>query len=165
MTPLWEATRDLHHACEEHPVGAAMATGDPPRQWYADWLMALAQIHSELDNCLPKEVHRASRLYDDINDIDLPANFSEVADKYVASLDTPQKIAGAAYVLTGAHLMGGEVMRRRLVNFPTKHLSWENRKAALAVLQIYRTREDIITEARNCFQALLDIMNEIQRRS
>jgi hypothetical protein len=27
MKPLWEITRDLHHACEEHPVGAAMIAG------------------------------------------------------------------------------------------------------------------------------------------
>ena len=29
--PLWEYTRDLHHACEAHIVGGAMATGNPPR--------------------------------------------------------------------------------------------------------------------------------------
>jgi hypothetical protein len=71
-------------------------------------------------------------------------------------------IAGAAYVLTGAHLMGGEIMRRRLVGYPTTHLEWDDRKAAIVELNKFREREDIVEESRKCFQALLKIMDEIK---
>jgi hypothetical protein len=81
---------------------------------------------------------------------------------YVASLNNEKAIAGAAYVLTGAHLMGGEIMRRRLEGFPTLHLEWDDRKESIAVLQSYRTRDDITEEARGCFQALLNVMDEIE---
>ena len=163
MTPLWQATRDLHHACEEHAVGAAMASGNPPPLWYAQWLQALHQIHSVLDPYLPTAVHRTQRLEQDLDDLDDDPDALAAADAYAATLTTKPRIAGAAYVLTGAHLMGGEVMRRRLQGFPTRHLEWDDRKAALAVLQILRTREDITQEARDCFAALLAIMDEIGR--
>jgi hypothetical protein len=55
-------------------------------------------------------------------------------------------------------------MRRRLKDFPTKHLEWEDRKASIAVLQTYRIRNDITEEARACFQALLNIMDEIKAK-
>jgi heme oxygenase len=162
MTPLWEATRDLHHACEEHPVGAAMASGQPPMAWYAQWVKALYQIHSVLDDHLPAEAHRCDRLLADLQLIGRPVPVVYAAAQYAASLTDEKRIAGAAYVLTGAHLMGGEVMRRRLQGFPTSHLEWDDRKAALAVLQTLRTREDIAQEARDCFAALLAVMDEIE---
>jgi hypothetical protein len=162
--PLWEETRELHHACEAHNVGGSMATGKPPRIWYKAWLMALYQIHSAVDPNVPKCIDRTMRIFKDLQGMD---NEPEVklfksASDYVASLNNEKSIAGAAYVLTGAHLMGGEIMRRRLEGFPTLHLEWDDRKEALAVLQTYRTRDDITQEARDCFQALLNIMDEIE---
>jgi hypothetical protein len=43
------------------------------------------------------------------------------------------------------------------------HLEWSDRKKAIAILQEYRTRDDIGEEARDCFQALLNIMDEIKQ--
>lgn len=162
--PLWESTRDLHHACEAHAVGGAMATGKPPRIWYKAWLMALYQIHSAVDPNVSKCIGRTMRIFKDLQTMD---NEPEVklfksAAQYVVSLNNEKSIAGAAYVLTGAHLMGGEIMRRRLEGFPTLHLEWDDRKEALAVLQTLRTRDDITDEARACFQALLNVMDEIE---
>lgn len=163
MKHLWQATRDLHHACEEHPVGAAMASGTPPHEWYAKWMMALNQIHTYVDGYVPDEVKRAQALQEDLDALDEKVSPLLTAALYTRSLkNNPTRIAGAAYVLTGAHLMGGEVMRRRLDGYPTKHLEWHNRKAALAVLQTYREREDIVEEARDCFAALLAVMDEIE---
>lgn len=142
-------------------MGAAMASGSPPPLWYAQWLQGLHQIHSVLDPHMPAEVHRTRRLEQDLDALDDDPIALAAADAYAATLTTEPRIAGAAYVLTGAHLMGGEVMRRRLAGFPTKHLEWDDRKAALAVLQTLRTREDITQEARDCFAALLAVMNEI----
>jgi len=164
--PLWEATRDLHHACEEHVIGNSMSTGRPPKIWYKAWIQALYQIHSAIDPHVDDTIKRVTQL-----ELDL-ATLSEetvapltAATNYVATLDNELSIDGAAYVLTGAHLMGGEIMRRRFEGqedgYPTNHLTWEDRPTAIAVLQTYRTREDISEQARECFQALLNVMNEI----
>lgn len=160
--PLWEATRDLHHACEAHPVGAAMASGTPPMQWYANWLSALYTIHWTVDPHISKVIHRTERVQNDLTATDCPVNIIRAANKYANSLITEKDIAGVAYVLTGAHLMGGEIMRRRLVGYPTTHLEWDDRKAAIVELNKFREREDIAEESRNCFHALLKIMDEIK---
>lgn len=160
--PLWEETRELHHACEQHAVGGAMATGKPPRIWYAAWLVALEQIHSVIDKHMPDTLNRTDRLIEDINEMQFDLPKLEQATVYTDSLTDEKKIAGAAYVLTGAHLMGGEIMRRRLEGFPTKHLEWDDRKEAIGILQTYRTRDDIGEEAKDCFKALLDIMDDIE---
>jgi len=161
VKPLWEETRDLHHACEAHDVGGAMATGKPPRVWYAAWLRGLFQIHNVIDLHAPKEILRSYQILEDMSCMDIMVGELRSANEYIKTLDNPKSIDGAIYVLTGAHLMGGEIMRRRLEDFPTKHLEWEDRKASIAVLQTYRTRNDISEEARACFQALLNIMDEI----
>ena len=161
--PLWEETRELHHACERHAVGGAMATGKPPAIWYAAWLVALNQIHSIVDPHMPGILNRTDRLIEDINTMQYELPKLEAAKVYTLTLTNEKKIAGAAYVLTGAHLMGGEIMRRRLEGFPTNHLEWDDRKEAIAILQQYRTRDDIGEEAKDCFKALLTIMDEIER--
>jgi hypothetical protein len=160
--PLWEETRELHHACEAHNVGGAMATGKPPRIWYAAWLVALDQIHSVIDSHMPDILNRTDRLSIDISEMQFDLPMLKQATVYTDSLTDDKRIAGAAYVLTGAHLMGGEIMRRRLEGFPTKHLEWDDRKEAIAILQTYRTRDDIGEEAKDCFKALLAIMDEIE---
>ena len=165
MKPLWEVTRDLHHACEEHSVGAAMASGKPPMPWYSDWLYAIHRIHHKIDPTLPTVLHRTARLEGDIATAGLVSTPVRAACVYAESLDTADKIAGAAYVLTGAHLMGGEIMRRRLDGYPTTHLEWDDRKAALEELKVYRVRSELAAEARGCFAALLRIMDEIEERS
>ena len=164
MSVLWNATRDLHHACEQHPVGAAMAAGTPPAAWYADWLMALRQLHEVVDATLPPALGRVGRLTDDLLAGAVPAQLSEAAQVYAATLTNEPALAGAAYVLTGAHLMGGEIMRRRLAGFATRHLEWEDRKDGLAWLKPVRERADIAQQARDCFAVLLAIMDEIAAR-
>lgn len=161
MKPLWEVTRDLHHACEEHPVGAAMSTGKPPMIWYAAWVKALLQIHSFVDPHAPESIRRTERLLQDAIDTGNAAELASAND-YIRTLDNPNAITGALYVLTGAHLMGGEIMRRRLEGYPTSHLEWDDRKDALEELQVLRTRGDLGKEARACFSALLSVMDEIQ---
>jgi len=164
MSALWTATRDLHHACEQHVVGGAMAVGTPPVAWYADWLMALRQLHEVVDVTLPAELSRVDRLTADLLATGEPAHFSPVAAAYSETLTDELSLAGAAYVLTGAHLMGGEIMRKRLAGFPTKHLEWEDRKVGIAWLKPVRERLEIAESARNCFAALLSIMDEIAAR-
>lgn len=159
--PLWLATRDQHHACEQHEVGAALATGTPPWMWYAAWLKALHQLHVKIDPSLPTALHRADALKQDLKACNLKVPKLQAANKYIHTLTTEPAIAGAGYVLTGAHLMGGEIMRRRLQDYPTQHLTWTDRAEALTLLQPLRARVDVAQEARACFTALLAIMDEI----
>jgi len=161
QTFLWKETRDLHHACEEHDVGAAMASGKPPMQWYSDWIGSLLDIHIRIDENYSTSIRRVERLKEDLENL-VPPRKMIVAKEYSATLNDEKSIAGAAYVLTGAHLMGGEVMRKRLIGYPTKHLEWGDRKLALKELNILRSREDVVEQARSCFSALLRIMDEIK---
>ena len=138
-----------------------MSSGKPSMIWYAAWIKALLQIHSFVDRHAPKSIHRTERLMQDNSSagdvVELVA-----ANDYIRTLDNPNALSGALYVLTGAHLMGGEIMRRRLEGYPTSHLEWEDRKEALAELQVLRTRGELGPEARACFAALLSVMDEIQ---
>lgn len=165
MKPLWEHTRDLHHACEEHVVGAAMATGSPPVEWYADWLGALEAIHSVVDDDLPRILWRTDRVSADIIAGGIEPLRLDAAWNYVHAISNDAIArAGAAYVLTGAHLMGGEIMRRRLEGYPTSHLEWDDRPAAIAELKKMRENGEIAESARDCFKALLAVMDEILER-
>jgi len=158
---LWKETRDLHHACEEHDVGSAMASGKPPLQWYADWVKSLFEIHSVIDIHYPNSINRIDKLQLDLNNLVKP-NDLIIAKEYAEKLKTEKQIAGTAYVLTGAHLMGGAVMKKRLIDYPTNHLDWEDRKQALRELNKLRSREDVIQESKDCFATLLEIMDEIK---
>jgi len=160
-TELWNATRDLHHACEQHPVGGVMAIGKPPAIWYRAWLQVLLQLHEVVDQHLPSTVHRVERIKADIATLNIEVTSIKAAENYANTLTNSTAIVGAAYVLTGAHLMGGEIMRRRLEGFPTEHLSWDSRPEALKCLTQLRESPDVIQPARDCFKALLDSMDEI----
>lgn len=159
---LWEKTRELHHACEDHIVGAAMSLGTPPVQWYADWVYSLKVIHEFIDTQMPECTKRADRLALDLEQL-VTANHIKAAHSYVELLKDKDDnyIQGVGYVLLGAHLMGGEIMRRRLINFPTNHLTWDDRKEALDVLMSLRDREESVDGAKSCFYALLSCMDEI----
>jgi len=158
---LWNATRDLHHACEQHLVGGVMAVGKPPAIWYRAWLQVLLQLHEVVDQHLPETVHRVWRIKADIDALGITVEPIKAAKSYADTLTNSTAIIGAAYVLTGAHLMGGEIMRRRLEGFPTEHLCWDSRPEALKCLTQLRESPDVIQPARDCFKALLDSMDEI----
>lgn len=160
---LWENTRELHHACEEHEVGAAMASGKPPMAWYAAWLKGLSVIHSAVDSHMPECAHRVERIEKDISETGIEVDTPTSAIKYANSLTEDLDLDGAAYVLTGAHLMGGEIMRRRLDGYPTNHLLWKDRKETLNYLLTLRDREELTQPAKNCFKALLDMMDDIEQ--
>ena len=98
VKPLWEETRELHHACERHRVGGAMATGKPPRIWYTAWLVALNQIHSIVDPHMPDVLCRTDRLVEDINNtyIDLP--LIEAAKVYILSLTDEKRFTSSQEV-------------------------------------------------------------------
>lgn len=158
---LWSSTRSLHHACEQHPVGEAMANGNPPMQWYVDWLFTLKVIHTKVDDVVPDEAKRVSRIEDDMKASGLTSRNITTPVIFAEKIKTSNQLEGAAYVLTGAHLMGGEIMKRRLIGYPTQHLEWESRTASLEYLKSLRVRGELSDAAIDCFNALLFSMEEI----
>lgn len=158
---LHSATKELHHACEAHPVGAAMATGTPPIQWYGSWLSALLVIHSYLDFTMPIAARRAPQLASDLQKIKCPIYTPPAAYKYIQSLNNLNDEKGGSYVLTGAGLMGGAIMKKRLIDYPTLHLDFADKPTALDFLRRLRNDEELIDAAKHCFSALLEVMDEI----
>ena len=164
--PLYVGTKDLHHACEQHPVGAAMSRGDICDQWWADWLGALHIIHSAIDPELPEPVWRVAPLEEDIAASNVPPRDNEAAKQLGERLDNDKQLREAAYyVITGAHLMGGQVMRVTLKGrVPGAHLHIPDRKQWVDEWAPLRKREDLVDKACAVFQALLEIMDEILER-
>lgn len=164
--PLYAGTRDLHHACEQHPVGAAMSRGDVSEQWWVDWLSALYFIHLVVDPDVPRPVRRVNAVAADIGACRVFPRPNMAVQRLHRDLARNPKLREAAYyVITGAHLMGGQVMRVTMKGrLPDSHLHIENRKEWIDVWSPMRSRADLVEEARSIFQALLYIMDEIVER-
>lgn len=155
---LRERTRELHHAAERHPIGAAMAAGDVDAQVWADWLGALLVVHTKLDPMLPPACGRVAALLEDLAGSP-SARPNRAAQGYAEALADP---VGAAYVFTGAHLMGGAVIEKRIAGrLPCAHLRWGDRQAALQAWRPLRECHEREDDARLAFQAVIDIMDEI----
>ena len=159
---LRNETKELHHSAERHPIGAAMADGSISERWWVDWIQALLTIHTELDQHLPASLHRVQELAKDLTESSLIPNINQSAIAYVATLTNPIAIQGAAYVFTGAHLMGGAVTDRALNGrLPSNHLRWNDRQQSLADWKPLRTKIELKEEATRAFAAVLAILNEI----
>jgi hypothetical protein len=160
---LFDATRDLHHACEQHRMGQAMVSGSiTPHQW-ADWLWAMRALHEVVDLALPEHMHRHVAFCADL--AALPsARASHAALAFAGSLvgcDT----TGAAYVLHGAHCSGGRVLAPKMAKrgLPTAHTSYRDSESVRAWLGVVRGQEQHTTQARQTFACLLGVMDEIKR--
>ena len=159
---LRNETKELHHSAERHPIGAAMADGSISERWWVDWIQALLTVHTKLDQHLPASLHRVQELAKDLTESSLIPNVNQSAMAYVATLTNPIAIEGAAYVFTGAHLMGGAVTDRALNGrLPSNHLRWNDRQQSLADWKPLRTKIELKEEATRAFAAVLAILNEI----
>jgi hypothetical protein len=142
-----------------------MSRGNPPRQWYSDWLGCLEMVHTITDKDCSPVIRRADRMKRDIELMDVKPRTNTACIEYCNRLESdPILRQGALYVLTGAHLMGGEIMRRRLQGYPVLHLEWDDRQEALGELKQYRERSELAPQARACFEALLSMMDEIEAK-
>ena len=108
LGPLWQATRDLHHQAEDHPLARAMIAGTITPQAWADWLQAHMTIQLVLDPHLPLAVRRTDALALDLLAL-LPveAHPSRMAADFAGTLTDTVTIFGAAYLTIGALPMGG----------------------------------------------------------
>jgi hypothetical protein len=166
--PLWESTRDLHHACEAHPIGATMSAGTVSEQVWCDWLEALRVVHKAIDEWVPPYVQVAGELTLDLVDmLPLTPRLLLAPHVFAATLDTPERAAGAAYVLVGAHRRGGQMMERSFANagrtLPNRHVRFQDPAAAEAFVKALRLKGFLTDAARDTFQCLLDTMDEIQQ--
>jgi heme oxygenase len=161
---LREITRPLHHSAEQHPIGAAMANGTISKQDWADWLGALLIVHRKIDPLLPAACGRVSQILSDLEackPFEPRENLPAIS--YANSLTSYQ---GAFYVFTGAHLMGGAVIRKRLVNrLPCEHLAWADRKEAIQSWQHLREATEHAKASKDAFSAILRIMDAIYAHS
>ena len=161
---LKQATKTQHHAAERHPVGAAMADGTISPQWWADWLGALFIIHSAIDCWLPEPMQRLTQIAYDVHKNGLTPNPSYAALAYAQSITDRQRAEGAAYVFTGAHLMGGAITaKENAYRVPVTHLLWDDRKEVVQQWSPLRDREDLEAYALEAFEVVIQIMDEIKQ--
>lgn len=159
---LRDDTRDLHHACEAHRIGAAMSAGTVSEQAWADWLGCLLIVHSDMDPRLPEPLRRTDRLRRDLDEMNRRGFWARQNHAAVWFVASSVPLEALAYVFTGAHLMGGAVMEKRLgERLPCEHLRWDDRRASLDLWRPYREAEGISDHARDAFAAILAMMDEI----
>lgn len=170
MGPLWQATRDLHHKAEGHPVAKRMVDGSITAQEWADWLHAMWMIHTALDPHLPLCARRADAFAADLLDL-LPVvpHASRRTKAYARSLVTVMDIFGAAYITVGAHRRGGRVIKKAMetqgLDLPHRHIEFDQPQDVERLIDRWRDRVELAGGARAAFQALYDVMDEIEGRS
>lgn len=162
---LFNATRHLHHACEEHPVGARMANGTCTPQEWADWLWAFRELHRVVDTTLPPHMVREQVLTADLSVLP-EANPSPAAIRFALSL-LGVEVVGAAYVLHGAHRSGGRVMAPKMAKrgFPTLHTCYRDATAVREWIDSVRGEMSASDQASATFGCLLEVMGEIEERA
>jgi len=161
MTTLYDATHDLHHACEQHLLGQAMVNGAVTPQHWADWLWAMRALHSVVDAGLPVHMARDAVLGADLSV--LPKAHASRAALHFARELIGGDCTGAAYVLHGAHHSGGRVLAPRMAKrgLPSLHTSYLDAAASKAWIVAARDRLEATQQARATFRCLLEVMDEI----
>ena len=161
FTTLYEATKDLHHACEEHPIGKRMVSGAVTPQEWADWLWAFQTLHSVVDLMLPLHMERSALLMADLSVLPRPRP-SGAALRYATTLVHGNN-TGAAYVLHGAHRSGGRVLAPKMSKrgLPSAHTSYRYPEEVQAWLAGTRGAVEYADQARETFMCLLKVMDEI----
>jgi hypothetical protein len=167
--PLWQATRDLHHQAEDHPLVRTMIAGTITPQAWADWLQAHLTLQLALDPHLPLAVRRADALALDLLALlPIEARPSRVAEDFATTLTDTISIFGAAYLTIGAHRRGGRVIEKALRtagrDLPSQHTSFEDGASAEAFVKQLREIPDLAPGARRAFAALTRVMDEIVAR-
>ena len=162
MSNLYEATRDYHHACEEHPVGQKMAVGAITRADWAHWLHAMQMLHWGADGLLPDHMRRDLLFRADLSVLPKPAA-SRAARVSLDSLDSVTSRMGLAYVLHGAHVSGGRVLAPRMAKrgLPTGHVCYRHPDKVRAWVTEMRGRGELAAAAKAAFSCLLGVMDEI----
>ena len=160
---LYDATRDLHHACEAHPLGQAMVNGSITREQWASWLWAMRVLHGVIDADLPGHMSRDALFAADLSVLPKPSRSMAALD-FAAHLGRAQATTGAAYVLHGAHHSGGRVLAPKMAKrgLPSAHTAYLMPDLAKAWLAEARGKMQHTEQARQTFACLLNVMKEIE---
>ena len=162
---LYNQTRDLHHACEQHALGQAMVSGAITPEAWASWLWAMRVLHAVIDADLPAHMSRDALFAADLSVLPRPRRSLAALD-FAAYLGRATSTTGAAYVLHGAHHSGGRVLAPRMAKrgLPTAHTSYAAPDQAKAWLGEVREQIQHTDQARQTFACLLDVMGEIEAK-
>jgi hypothetical protein len=167
---LYEATRHLHHACEQHPVGQRMVNATISDQEWCDWIGALRTLHIRLDAALPPYAHVTGHLNLDLVELlPLGPHISRAAHAFAMThLSHPVACMGAAYVLIGAHRRGGRVTEKKFRDagrtLPCHHVRFFAADAAENLVKSLRDKVQLTPYATATFATLLAVMDEIEAR-
>ena len=147
-----------------------MANGTMSRQEWADWIGAMLQIHLAIDPYLHPSLKRSHDLQMDlISMLPVKPRHSKAADDIVSALDNTELIGGLCYVLSGANLRGGQVIRKTIapLGFPVNHLKFERDEAAQGDKWLKKLREavELNQGCIDAFKGALSIMDEIESNS
>lgn len=165
---LYAATRELHHACEAHPVGQRMSAGTVTPQEWVDWLAGFRALHGAIDPHLPLHLARVALLDADMMAMRVShgvlARMPLAAVRFARSLNSESARMGAGYVLHGAHRRGGAVLAKTMagLRYSTGHVIYPLPSEAEAFVKGLRERADLAEPATETFRALLAVMDEIQ---
>jgi hypothetical protein len=169
MTNLYAATKDLHHACEEHSLGQRMVHAAVTAQEWADWLQAFRWMHFHADQAVPFTMERDWLFDADLRELGrrygVVGRQSKAVARWLFGVEWRDKEA-AAYVLHGAHKRGGRLLAPILAacKLPSAHTYYPLPREAEEVVRGFRERDDLIEPARQVFATLLEVMDEITSR-
>jgi len=163
-TNLYTATREYHHACEEHPIGQKMAIGAITRVEWAYWLHALQVLHWGADGLLPDHMRRDLMFRADLSVLPRVPK-SPAAQALLDDLGTVNSRMGLAYVLHGAHVSGGRVLAPKMAKrgLPTGHVCYRHPDQVRGWVSEMRGRGELAPAAKAAFCCLLGVMDEISR--
>lgn len=164
---LYEATKELHHSAEEHPLAKAMMNGSISQQEWCDWVYSMWVIHTALDPFVPECARRAPELTRDLWQM-LPIEPRQLtkAKEFAATLNNPVIIGGAAYIFIGAHRRGGRVIKKAMedagrTDLPNNHVIFSDSQASELFVRELRNYPELAPGAKLAFSATISIMDEI----
>lgn len=144
-----------------------MSSATVSEQVWCDWLGALHVLHRAIDPWLPPYVQVTGELTLDLMDM-LPLAPGELTAPvaFAATLNTPERVCGAAYVLVGAHRRGGRVIEKRMADagrtLPGRHVRFFMPDESEAFVKFLRDKGHLANSARETFQCLVDTMDQIK---
>ena len=174
---LFKETIQLHHEAESHEFGAAMSKGELSEKQWADWMGALSQLYVVIDPYLPEPLKRTRDLFNDLLELSSKEIYptysfhaADVAGSITDGATNVGYIAGMCYILAGANLRGGQIVRKAVEkrSFPCSHLMFNeedvaSKETAMEWLDNLRasTGTEVIKGAQDAFADMIDIMEEI----
>jgi hypothetical protein len=170
MSNLKNSIANIHRDAENHPFGKRMTAGDITLQEWADWIFACMQLQSSADDFLHPALRRTPQMLLDLGAMPtVEPHYSEAASEALTTLPTADLIGGIGYVLSGANVRGGQVIRKQLepLEFPVNHLTLTASEMAAAneALNPLRDAFENSEGAQEAFRIMLRIMDEIESRA